>query len=267
MLRGQTVEPAPQPLFADRADLVHRDFRCLARAGYLEATPPLRVQHCQDGFLSSASTPHPNASRFAAMAASSRAPSACCARSSATSRVIFEPLVSTKPATPAGARWWTMCCTQAKLALPFGGAPFGHRPELGLVAGGGAGAGGRFVAGLRPRTPRDGTGGAPASSGTRRPAGARIARGDCFTALSPGHAPLLHCPPCRQCSGSAGSRSCYASASRRNFCGYGAAGAAGRRPLRSSSPCTRPRRSVAPRHIIGRERHGRRPAWRTRVRA
>ena len=151
------------------------------------------------------------------MAASSRAPSACCARSSATSRVIFEPLVSTKPATPAGARWWTMCCTQAKLALPFGGAPFGHRPELGLVAGGGTGAGGRFVAGLRPRTPRDGTGGAPASSGTRRPAGARIARGDCFTALSPGHAPLLHCPPCCQCSGSAGSRSRYASASRRDL--------------------------------------------------
>ena len=33
--------------------------------------------------------PNPNASRFSAIAASSRAPSACCARSSATSRVIF----------------------------------------------------------------------------------------------------------------------------------------------------------------------------------
>ena len=35
----------------------------------------------------------------------------------------IDPLESTNPATPAGARWWTMCCTQAKLALPFGGAP------------------------------------------------------------------------------------------------------------------------------------------------
>ena len=35
----------------------------------------------------------------------------------------IEPFASTKPATPAGARWWTMCCTHAKLALPAGGAP------------------------------------------------------------------------------------------------------------------------------------------------
>jgi hypothetical protein len=28
-----------------------------------------------------------------------------------------------KPASPAGARWWIMCCTRAKLALPAGGAP------------------------------------------------------------------------------------------------------------------------------------------------
>ena len=28
---------------------------------------------------------------------------------------------------PSGARWWTMCCTQAKLALPFGGAPYFQR--------------------------------------------------------------------------------------------------------------------------------------------
>jgi hypothetical protein len=25
----------------------------------------------------------------------------------------IEPLANTKPATPFGARWWTMCCTQA----------------------------------------------------------------------------------------------------------------------------------------------------------
>ena len=35
----------------------------------------------------------------------------------------IEPLASTKPAIPAGARWWIMCCTQAKFALPFGGTP------------------------------------------------------------------------------------------------------------------------------------------------
>ncbi len=39
----------------------------------------------------------------------------------------IEPLASTKPATPAGARWWTMCCTQAKLALPAGGTPYCQR--------------------------------------------------------------------------------------------------------------------------------------------
>ena len=35
----------------------------------------------------------------------------------------IDPLASTNPATPAGPRWCTMCCTQAKLALPFGGTP------------------------------------------------------------------------------------------------------------------------------------------------
>ena len=43
----------------------------------------------------------------------------------------MEPLASTKPATPVGARWWTMCCTQAKLALPFGGAPYCQRLSSG----------------------------------------------------------------------------------------------------------------------------------------
>src|SRR5712691_3788160 len=42
----------------------------------------------------------------------------------------IEPLASTKPATPAGARWWTMCCIQAKLALPAGGAPYCQRLSL-----------------------------------------------------------------------------------------------------------------------------------------
>jgi hypothetical protein len=35
----------------------------------------------------------------------------------------MEPLARTKPAMPVGARWWMMCCTQAKLALPTGGLP------------------------------------------------------------------------------------------------------------------------------------------------
>jgi len=39
----------------------------------------------------------------------------------------MEPLASTKPATPAGARWWMMCWTQAKLALPAGGTPYFQR--------------------------------------------------------------------------------------------------------------------------------------------
>ena len=33
----------------------------------------------------------------------------------------IDPLASTKPGPAAGAGWWTMCYTQAKLALPFGG--------------------------------------------------------------------------------------------------------------------------------------------------
>ena len=28
---------------------------------------------------------------------------------------------------PVGARWWMKCCTQAKLALPAGGAPYSQR--------------------------------------------------------------------------------------------------------------------------------------------
>ena len=32
----------------------------------------------------------------------------------------MEPLASTNPASPVGARWWMKCCTQAKLALPGG---------------------------------------------------------------------------------------------------------------------------------------------------
>ena len=35
----------------------------------------------------------------------------------------IEPLASTTPAVPFGARWWRMCCSQAKLALPTGGVP------------------------------------------------------------------------------------------------------------------------------------------------
>ena len=35
----------------------------------------------------------------------------------------IDPLASTNPAIPLGARWWTMCCTHAKFALPFGGTP------------------------------------------------------------------------------------------------------------------------------------------------
>ena len=33
---------------------------------------------------------------------------------------LIDPLASTKPARPLGERWWMKCCTQAKLALPFG---------------------------------------------------------------------------------------------------------------------------------------------------
>ena len=39
----------------------------------------------------------------------------------------MEPLASTKPAVPLGAKWWTMCCTQAKLALRGGGVPYCQR--------------------------------------------------------------------------------------------------------------------------------------------
>ena len=35
----------------------------------------------------------------------------------------MEPLASTTPAVPLGARWWTMCWSHAQLALPTGGAP------------------------------------------------------------------------------------------------------------------------------------------------
>ena len=49
MLRGEVVEPASQPLSADRADPVHGDFRSLARTGHLEPAPPLRVQRGGEG--------------------------------------------------------------------------------------------------------------------------------------------------------------------------------------------------------------------------
>ena len=39
----------------------------------------------------------------------------------------IEPFDSTNPAMPAGARWWTMCWTQAKLALRAGGVPYCQR--------------------------------------------------------------------------------------------------------------------------------------------
>lgn len=35
----------------------------------------------------------------------------------------IEPLASTKPAMPFGARWCEKCCTQAKFALLAGGTP------------------------------------------------------------------------------------------------------------------------------------------------
>ncbi len=40
---------------------------------------------------------------------------------------LIEPLASTKPAIPSGARWWRKCWTQAKLALPAGGVPYTQR--------------------------------------------------------------------------------------------------------------------------------------------
>ena len=42
----------------------------------------------------------------------------------------MEPLASTTPAVPPGLRWCTMCCSQAKLALPFGGVPNFHRTSF-----------------------------------------------------------------------------------------------------------------------------------------
>ena len=38
-----------------------------------------------------------------------------------------EPLASTNPAVPFGARWWTKCWTHAKFALPAGGSPYAQR--------------------------------------------------------------------------------------------------------------------------------------------
>src|SRR5690554_3832349 len=40
---------------------------------------------------------------------------------------LMEPLASSRAMLPAGARWWSMCCIQAKLALPFGGVPYRQR--------------------------------------------------------------------------------------------------------------------------------------------
>ena len=39
----------------------------------------------------------------------------------------IEPLARTKPASPVGAKWWIMCCTQAKFAFPAGGTPYFQR--------------------------------------------------------------------------------------------------------------------------------------------
>ncbi len=39
----------------------------------------------------------------------------------------IDPFTSTNPALPLGARWWTICCTHAKLAFPSGGTPNCHR--------------------------------------------------------------------------------------------------------------------------------------------
>ncbi len=39
----------------------------------------------------------------------------------------IDPLARTNPAMPLGARWWTMCCTHAKFALPTGGVPYFQR--------------------------------------------------------------------------------------------------------------------------------------------
>ena len=41
--------------------------------------------------------------------------------------LLMLPLARTKPAMPCGARWWTMCWTQAKFALPAGGMPYCQR--------------------------------------------------------------------------------------------------------------------------------------------
>src|SRR5699024_11223823 len=38
-----------------------------------------------------------------------------------------DPLASTKPAVPLGARWWMKCWTHAKFALPGGGVPYFQR--------------------------------------------------------------------------------------------------------------------------------------------
>ena len=40
---------------------------------------------------------------------------------------LIEPLASTNPAMPLGAKWWMKCWTQAKLALPVGGVPYFQR--------------------------------------------------------------------------------------------------------------------------------------------
>jgi hypothetical protein len=67
----------------------------------------------------------------------------CLAGGDCTSRIesplwleLMLPSASAKPAKPLVERWWMKCCTQAKLALPFGGVRdlgerrFHHRVEL-----------------------------------------------------------------------------------------------------------------------------------------
>ena len=82
MLRGQAVEPVPQPQKLSR----RLPFpRIVSEPQRLQVLRDGRVQPCALGLL------------------------------------------RPQPATPVGARWWTMCCTQAKLALPLGGVPYRHR--------------------------------------------------------------------------------------------------------------------------------------------
>src|SRR5690625_7074241 len=41
--------------------------------------------------------------------------------------LLMLPLARMTTAVPLGARWWRMCCNQAKFALPAGGTPYFQR--------------------------------------------------------------------------------------------------------------------------------------------